>query len=405
MSGNGNGNQLAATPSAIQQIPAYSKIGDLTSWVEKTGEIIAKAQFFGCKTVEQGQAMALISVTEGISLLEIRRRYHVVGGNLDMRADYMRAQFRRIGGDYDWINDGDDGTEARMWVEYRGRKREVSYSMENAKLEGLVKKGSRWEKDPGSMLRARCSTKAIRMVASEVLEGLVTDEEREAITGVVADGNGVDGNGHDDTIDVPFTPANDQPIQSADPDAPPPPVDTSKPQQQPTASDPSTAEQREQIKALAQQAPDEIDLLKDMADLDVQAMPQILYGDAQRMIDKYSSIVAAKKDREAKQSDPPPTEGQAAQFAEEMSGSTKQRESAVSVSAEGPIDQAMISELSGLVKQLLPYEGDSYKLKIKQWIEGKTGKAGAKLSDLTYPLAHQLKDTLSKKLMGRRVEQ
>ena len=165
--------------STSTDLAVYEKVADPLAYIKEVGAIIAKAKFWKCDNIEQGQALALISYTENLPMLEMRRRYHVMGGELAMRADYMRAEFRRQGGTYKWINLGDDGQCATaQWV-FRENDLVVSYSIEDAKREGLVKAGSRWEKAPGDMLRARCTTKAIRLIASEVLAGFASDEEME----------------------------------------------------------------------------------------------------------------------------------------------------------------------------------------------------------------------------------
>lgn len=154
---------------------------EAVSAVSAFGKIIGESQLFGTKSTVQGQALALMAMSEGLSITEMRRRYHIVGGKeLSMRADYMRAEFRRLGGVYRWLNTGDDGKVATLYVKYQDNELEVSYSIEDAKREGLVKPDSRWVKAPGDMLRARVSTKAIRMVCTEVLAGFTTDEEMEA---------------------------------------------------------------------------------------------------------------------------------------------------------------------------------------------------------------------------------
>lgn len=170
----------------------YQNVADPVSFMKETGTVLAKSRMFGCETVEQGQALSLISLTEGIPFLELRRRYHIINGDLTMRADYMRAELRRLGGEYRWLKDGEDGIEARIWIKFKGDEREVSYTIENSKKEGIWKKGSRWEKAPGDMLRARCATKAIRMIASEVLAGFCTEEELgvEIDPAPAANGNG-----------------------------------------------------------------------------------------------------------------------------------------------------------------------------------------------------------------------
>lgn len=204
------------------ELAIYRNVVNPLEFMRESGMVLAKSRMFGCETVEQGQALSLISMTEGLPFLELRRRYHIVDGDLTMKADYMRAELRRLGGDYDWIKDGEDGIEAKLWIEFRGRRHEVSYTIEHAKKEGLVKAKSRWEKSPGDMLRARCSTKAVRMYASEVLAGFATDEEMDAIVEGQGNDHAVNGNGKSskaksaktetandvaadqDVIDVPF---------------------------------------------------------------------------------------------------------------------------------------------------------------------------------------------------------
>ncbi len=149
--------------------------------VKEYGKIIGESQMCGTKVPVQGQMLALMAMSEGISITEVRRRYHIVNGcELSMRADYMRAEFRRLGGTYRWVNNGEDGKVAILNVKFKENEETVSYSIEDAQREGLVKPGSRWTKAPGDMLRARVSTKAIRMVCTEVLAGFATDEEIEA---------------------------------------------------------------------------------------------------------------------------------------------------------------------------------------------------------------------------------
>lgn len=149
----------------------------LLSAVKEYGSMIAKSGMFGCKNESQGQTLVMMAMSEGLPISEFRKRYHIVGNDISMRADFMRAEFRRLGGEYRWVKDGDDGKEAVMHIKYRENEMDVRYTIEDAKREGLIKPGSRWEKAPGDMLRARVSTKAIRMVCSEVLAGFATDEE------------------------------------------------------------------------------------------------------------------------------------------------------------------------------------------------------------------------------------
>ncbi|TWU22485.1 hypothetical protein Pla52o_35420 [Novipirellula galeiformis] len=162
------GEQSLSVRNATELIPA----------IKEYGAMIAKGGLFGCKNPEAGQTLVLMAMSEGIPITEMRRRYHIIGGSdLSMRADYMLAEFRRIGGWYQWIDQGDDGKTATLHIKYRENDLKVSYTIEMAKKAGLIKPKSGWEKNPGEMLRARCQTKAVRMVCPEVLAGFATDEE------------------------------------------------------------------------------------------------------------------------------------------------------------------------------------------------------------------------------------
>lgn len=161
-------HQSLSVSNATQLIPA----------IQAYGSMIAKGGLFGCKNAEQGQTLILMSMSEGIPITEMRRRYHIIGGSdLSMRADWMLAEFRRLGGWYQWIDQGDDGVKATLHVKYKENDQKVSYTIDMAKKAGLVKPKSGWEKNPGEMLRARCQTKAVRMVCPEVLAGFATDQE------------------------------------------------------------------------------------------------------------------------------------------------------------------------------------------------------------------------------------
>ena len=176
---------------------------DPISWVERMGEVIAKGRLMKCSTVDQGKSVALLMMTDNLTLLEVKQRYHIMDDTIEMRADYMRQRLRELGGDYRWINNGDDGQKAVIEVSFRGKTEQCSYSIDDARKEGLVKPKSRWEKAPGDMLRARATTKAVRMHATEVIAGFCTDEEMDAVRegtavaeAAVNDNSNENGNGH-----------------------------------------------------------------------------------------------------------------------------------------------------------------------------------------------------------------
>lgn len=166
--------------------------------IERLGTMIAKGGLYGCKNIEQGQTLVLMAMAEGLPITEMRKRYHVMntkfGSTLAMRADYMLAEFRRLGGEYTWIDQGDDGQQAKLRVKYLTNDIEVTFTLDDAKRQKLVKADGNWEKTPDAMLRSRCVTKAVRMVCPEVLAGFQTEDEAgevPATTSVAAPSTGV----------------------------------------------------------------------------------------------------------------------------------------------------------------------------------------------------------------------
>jgi hypothetical protein len=99
-----------------------------------------------------------------------------------MRSDAMLAGYRARGGKILW-KQFDSRAAIALWT-YDGNACEISFTTEDAKMAGLLpaKPGSGWAKDPSAMLRARCISKAVRMLAPEVVAGIYTPEETEEFT-------------------------------------------------------------------------------------------------------------------------------------------------------------------------------------------------------------------------------
>jgi len=157
----------------------YEKISDPITAIEKMGEWIAASGMLGCTKVEQGKLIAWQCAAEKKTPFDFKREYHIINGSLSMRSDAMLAGYRARGGKVLW-KQFDSRAAVALWT-YDGNSCEIGFSAEDAKLAGLLpaKPGSGWAKDPSAMLRARCISKAIRMLAPEVVAGVYTPEENE----------------------------------------------------------------------------------------------------------------------------------------------------------------------------------------------------------------------------------
>ena len=169
-----------------ESIVMYDKVSDPLEFVQKAGEIMAKSGFAGAEKLEQGMLLAWISLCERKSPIEILRRYHIVKGKLSMKAEAMLAEFNQRGGKHVWVKSDDKVAILRLTYD-QFEKFEVSFSIKDAERAGLcgkdgeMNKGQNgpgsWQKMPDAMLRARVTSKAIRMVCPEIVAGVYTPEE------------------------------------------------------------------------------------------------------------------------------------------------------------------------------------------------------------------------------------
>jgi hypothetical protein len=168
---------LTTTTSGEPPVNVYDRIADPVSATAQLGEWIASSGMFGCTKIEQGHILALQCLAERKSPFDIKRTYHLINGQISMRSDAMLAGYRQRGGKVVW-KQFDAKAAVAVW-KYDGNEVEISFSLEDAKVAGLwpAKAGSGWAKDPAAMLRARCISKAVRMLAPEVVMGVYTPEE------------------------------------------------------------------------------------------------------------------------------------------------------------------------------------------------------------------------------------
>lgn len=179
--------------SASTALAVYDKIDNPIAFAEQFAE--AAAAMCGCD-VRQGKAMALLALTEGVNLMQLRRRYHWIQGAPSMRADAMRAEFRmNYGGDFEIIENSPDRAAIRF-IDAKGREQIGSVTWAEAQQEPWP-----WKKDCGpgtaktepvaanlkdnwatplgraNMLIARATSRALRLICPELVAGIYTPEE------------------------------------------------------------------------------------------------------------------------------------------------------------------------------------------------------------------------------------
>lgn len=192
-------------------VSVYARITDPLKFVTEFGMSLAKSQMFGCSNPEQGHVMAMACLTEGISPVEVAKKYHIIQGRLSMRSDAMLAKFRELGGKHRIVERTADAAEIELTLD--GQSQKFRFTFEEAKQEKFVygKDGKtlkdNWATPRGrmQMLWARVASDGVRCMAPEVNAGTYTPEEVRDFT----DGNGVgasNGNGNGASV-LPAGPA------------------------------------------------------------------------------------------------------------------------------------------------------------------------------------------------------
>jgi hypothetical protein len=166
-------------------ITLYGRMPDPLAAIKTLGEAFKTSPMLGLTTPGDGIVLAMTCMADGITPLDFIRKYHIIEGRPSMRADAMTAEFRRRGGKVRWLQLGDSGT-AEAEFEFEGQSFKMSFTLDDARRllgkgkdgkDRIDKPGGNWEKDPGAMLRARLTSKAIRILAPEIVAGVYTPEE------------------------------------------------------------------------------------------------------------------------------------------------------------------------------------------------------------------------------------
>lgn len=174
-------NQMITTQQtgAINAGMVYDRV-DPMQFIDEMGKQFMQAGI--CTKEAEGKVLALACLCERKNPFEIKRRFHIISGNMSMRSDVQLAEFRMAGGKHRWIDDGTKGgSDAKATIEltFEGQTIQSSYSMADMRQAQLFKSGGGWDKNPANMLRARATSNGIKMLAPEISAGLYTPEEIE----------------------------------------------------------------------------------------------------------------------------------------------------------------------------------------------------------------------------------
>jgi hypothetical protein len=170
------------------QITSIREVFDLAEQFSRARGFVPD-QFIG-----QPQALAaamLMGIELGMGPMEALRSIHVIKGKPSMSAEVMLARALRAGIKCVWTRT--DDACATLEITRDGVKRApFSFTMEDAKRAGLAGSDN-WKKYPSAMLRARCTSAAMRAHCPDVLGSSVyTPEELDASVKLDAQGDIID---------------------------------------------------------------------------------------------------------------------------------------------------------------------------------------------------------------------
>ena len=144
--------------------------------MEAVAKYVVNSGFWPAYTkLDQVIPLMMKAQSKGMHIIDAMDMFDVIQGKVTMKADAMLAEFNRRGGKWQW-NKSDDQVASASAVHWNGVKTVVQYTIEDARKEGLANRGS-WVKMPKIMLRKRCVSNGLRMVAPEIVLGIYTPEE------------------------------------------------------------------------------------------------------------------------------------------------------------------------------------------------------------------------------------
>lgn len=150
----------------------------MTAMLDFAGQMI-KSGFLpqSIKTAQQAVAIILTGQELGIAPMQALRQINVIQGKPTMSAELMLSlAYSRIPGFKFKVIRSDDTTCVVEAQRPGGEPYKHEFSMEDASKMGLNNKDN-WRKQPAVMLRWRCISAALRIVAPDAIAGVYSSEE------------------------------------------------------------------------------------------------------------------------------------------------------------------------------------------------------------------------------------
>jgi len=135
------------------------------------------------KNAAQMMMVMMAGYEAGMTPMESINSYYIVNGKVTIWGDAVIRQLRRHGWQIEWVESTD--VVATVKINDGKQTHEESYTIEDAKVSGLVGKGT-WKQYPKEMLRHKAIGRAVRFTCPEVLGGFYLKEELDDVDAPVS---------------------------------------------------------------------------------------------------------------------------------------------------------------------------------------------------------------------------
>jgi hypothetical protein len=156
-----------------------------TVWqmIQEIAPAMQDSRLFGTSSSEAAMAIMLKGYELGLSFTASFEFVHVIEGKPSLSPRGALALVQQSP-NFDGMKITDDSDKCTVWMRRKnGFEYTASFSMEDAKRAGLIKKGGGWEKYPANMLRWRAVGYCIDIVFPDIIGGMKrTDELGDEIT-------------------------------------------------------------------------------------------------------------------------------------------------------------------------------------------------------------------------------
>ncbi len=284
-------------PAVANAISLYDRISDPMDAVNKLGVAFAQSKMFGCSNESQGRVLAMHCLAERKSPVALMREYHLIGGNLTMKADVMLAKFRQAGGSHIVLERS--ANRAATELKYKRQTLMFEFTWEEAKKESYVYCKDKTLKDNWNtprrrmqMLWARLISDAVRAVCPEAVAGHYTPEDLDVPS---EPDNKVDASGEpsNGVIDAEFTVTEEPAAEAKAPEFDRvPPQESAK--EAATEDPPPLATEPQQDRGLAVTEPEPDNVTADQLQQMKAMKVELGYGDEvwKQVLDRFGVTTA-----------------------------------------------------------------------------------------------------------------